>query len=145
MAVAGMTNREIAQALFLPTTTVEGQLSQAYSRLVSAPALVFPRRLNRQTRGCRRDNLRVASDARSGPAHHPQLEVSMARSKLVVVDITQTLDTVSGRVTVGDGAATGFFGWLELIDRLQSAAATSTNEARMELVDRADHLRRSLR
>ncbi len=33
MAVAGMTNREIAQALFLSTKTVEGQLSQAYSRL----------------------------------------------------------------------------------------------------------------
>lgn len=69
----------------------------------------------------------------------------MARSKRVVVDITQTSNTVSGRVTVGDGAATEFFGWLELIDRLQSAAATSTHEARMELVDRADHLRRSSR
>ena len=33
MAAAGMTNREIAQALFLSTKTVEGQLSQAYTRL----------------------------------------------------------------------------------------------------------------
>jgi DNA-binding CsgD family transcriptional regulator len=33
MAAAGMTNREIAQALFLSTKTVEGQLSQAYARL----------------------------------------------------------------------------------------------------------------
>ncbi len=33
MAAAGMTNREIAQALFLSTKTVEGQLSQVYARL----------------------------------------------------------------------------------------------------------------
>jgi DNA-binding CsgD family transcriptional regulator len=33
MAAAGMTNREIAQALFLSTKTVEGQLSGAYTRL----------------------------------------------------------------------------------------------------------------
>ena len=33
MAAVGMTNREIAQALFLSTKTVEGQLSQAYARL----------------------------------------------------------------------------------------------------------------
>ena len=33
MAAAGMTNREIAQALFLSTKTVEGQLSEAYARL----------------------------------------------------------------------------------------------------------------
>ncbi len=33
MAAAGMTNRAIAQALFLSTKTVEGQLSHAYARL----------------------------------------------------------------------------------------------------------------
>jgi DNA-binding CsgD family transcriptional regulator len=33
MAATGMTNREIAQALFLATKTVEGQLTQAYGRL----------------------------------------------------------------------------------------------------------------
>ena len=47
MAAVGMTNREIAQALFLSTKTVEGQLSQAYARLgirsrASLPAALEP-------------------------------------------------------------------------------------------------------
>ena len=33
MAASGMTNREVAQALFVSTKTVETQLSQAYSKL----------------------------------------------------------------------------------------------------------------
>jgi DNA-binding CsgD family transcriptional regulator len=33
MAAEGLTNREIARALFLTTKTVEGQLSQAYAKL----------------------------------------------------------------------------------------------------------------
>jgi DNA-binding NarL/FixJ family response regulator len=33
MAASGMTNREVAQALFVSTKTVETQLSQAYAKL----------------------------------------------------------------------------------------------------------------
>jgi DNA-binding NarL/FixJ family response regulator len=33
MAAQGLSNREIAQALFLSTKTVEAQLSQAYAKL----------------------------------------------------------------------------------------------------------------
>jgi hypothetical protein len=50
----------------------------------------------------------------------------------VVIDIVQTTDTVSGRFAVGDRAATEFFGWLELIDRLDRAVERhwSSREAR---------------
>ncbi len=51
----------------------------------------------------------------------------------MVIDIVQTTGTVSGRMAVGNAAATEFFGWLELIDRLQCAAGTTTKEATMEL------------
>jgi hypothetical protein len=43
----------------------------------------------------------------------------------VVIDIVRTMGTVSGRIAVGDGAATEFFGWLELIDRLHFAAGVA--------------------
>ncbi len=57
------------------------------------------------------------------------LQVSMERSSRVVIDIMQSTDTVRGRVAVGDGAATEFFGWIELIDRLQSAASPDVIDA----------------
>jgi len=39
----------------------------------------------------------------------------------VVVDLEQTDDTVKGHITVAGAASTEFFGWLELIDRLDRA------------------------
>lgn len=39
----------------------------------------------------------------------------------VVVDLEQTGETVKGQITVAGAAATEFFGWLELIDRLDRA------------------------
>ena len=36
----------------------------------------------------------------------------------VVVDLEQTDETVRGHITVAGAASTEFFGWLELIDRL---------------------------
>jgi hypothetical protein len=39
----------------------------------------------------------------------------------VVVDLEQTDETVKGRITVAGAATTEFFGWLELIDRLDRA------------------------
>jgi hypothetical protein len=39
----------------------------------------------------------------------------------VVVDLEQTDETVKGRITVAGAASTEFFGWLELIDRLDRA------------------------
>jgi hypothetical protein len=55
--------------------------------------------------------------------------VNTERVNRVVIDIVQGADTVSGRVAVGDGAATEFFGWIELIDRLQSAATVDVVDA----------------
>lgn len=40
----------------------------------------------------------------------------------VVVEIQHTTDTVEGRIAVGDGSSSHFYGWLELIDRLERAA-----------------------
>ena len=39
----------------------------------------------------------------------------------VVVDLEQTDETVKGHITVAGAASTEFFGWLELIDRLDRA------------------------
>ena len=39
----------------------------------------------------------------------------------VVVDLEQTAETVKGQITVAGAASTAFFGWLELIDRLDRA------------------------
>jgi hypothetical protein len=55
--------------------------------------------------------------------------VNTQRSSRVVIDIVQATGTVSGRVAVGDQTATEFFGWLELIDRLQSAAGTPAHRS----------------
>jgi hypothetical protein len=41
----------------------------------------------------------------------------------VLVEIQPAGKTVSGQVAVEGACATGFFGWLELIDRLERAAA----------------------
>jgi hypothetical protein len=50
----------------------------------------------------------------------------------VVVDIERTDATVMGQITVAGTAATAFFGWLELIDRLDRAVERhwSSREAR---------------
>lgn len=39
----------------------------------------------------------------------------------VVVDLEQTDETVKGHITVAGASSTEFFGWLELIDRLDRA------------------------
>jgi hypothetical protein len=39
----------------------------------------------------------------------------------VVVDLEQTDETVKGHITFAGAATTEFFGWLELIDRLDRA------------------------
>ena len=52
-------------------------------------------------------------------------------SRRVVIDIVHATDTVTGRLAVGDGPATEFFGWIELIDRLQSAAGSPAPAAVM--------------
>jgi hypothetical protein len=40
----------------------------------------------------------------------------------VLVEIQHTGKTVTGQVAVEGASASGFFGWLELIDRLERAA-----------------------
>ena len=39
----------------------------------------------------------------------------------MVVDLEQTDETVKGHITVAGASSTEFFGWLELIDRLDRA------------------------
>lgn len=39
----------------------------------------------------------------------------------VVVDLEQTAETVKGQITIAGAASATFFGWLELIDRLDRA------------------------
>jgi hypothetical protein len=41
----------------------------------------------------------------------------------VVVELERTGSTISGHVAVAGAPPRGFFGWLELIDRLERAAA----------------------
>ncbi|HEX4008360.1 MAG TPA: hypothetical protein VHX62_00040 [Solirubrobacteraceae bacterium] len=40
----------------------------------------------------------------------------------MIVDIERTATTISGQIAVSDGAPVDFFGWLDLIDRLERAA-----------------------
>jgi hypothetical protein len=53
----------------------------------------------------------------------PGTLVAMSTSEplQVVVDLEQTDETVKGHITVAGAATTAFFGWLELIDRLDRA------------------------
>jgi hypothetical protein len=53
----------------------------------------------------------------------PGTLVAMSTSKplQVVVDLEQTDETVKGHITVAGAPTTAFFGWLELIDRLDRA------------------------
>lgn len=42
----------------------------------------------------------------------------------VVVELKRTSATISGQTSIDGAAATEFFGWLELIDRLERAAGS---------------------
>jgi hypothetical protein len=44
----------------------------------------------------------------------------------VVVELQPVADTIRGQIVVEDAPAIDFFGWLELIDRLQRAASAAT-------------------
>jgi hypothetical protein len=46
----------------------------------------------------------------------------------VVLEMEPTAGTIRGRLSVADAAPVGFYGWLELIDRLDRAAP-ATREA----------------
>ena len=46
----------------------------------------------------------------------------------VVVELERTGSTISGHVAVAGSTPTEFFGWLELIDRLERAAPPSAHE-----------------
>lgn len=50
----------------------------------------------------------------------------------VVVDLEQTEETVKGRITIAGSASTAFFGWLELIDRLDRAIERHRGSSRAE-------------
>jgi hypothetical protein len=39
----------------------------------------------------------------------------------VVIDLQRCVETISGEISVDGGGTTAFFGWLELIDRLERA------------------------
>jgi hypothetical protein len=48
--------------------------------------------------------------------------VSSAERIRAVIEIERGERTISGQVAINDTPATGFFGWLELIDLLERAA-----------------------
>jgi hypothetical protein len=58
--------------------------------------------------------------ARHGPG--TVAGMSTSRGMRVIVDIERTATTVSGQIAVSDGTPVAFFGWLDLIDRLERAA-----------------------
>lgn len=41
----------------------------------------------------------------------------------VTVEIESTVETISGKVSVDGAPASAFYGWLELIDKLERAAS----------------------
>jgi hypothetical protein len=47
----------------------------------------------------------------------------------VVLEIERSSDTISGRLAVGSGAPSRFYGWLELIDRLERSVNPPGAEA----------------
>ncbi len=53
------------------------------------------------------------------------IAMSLSEPLQVVVDLEQTDETVKGQITVAGAATTAFFGWLELIDRLDRAVKTT--------------------
>jgi hypothetical protein len=55
------------------------------------------------------------------PFRSRSLTVSNTEPLQVVVDLEQAADTVKGHITIAGAASTAFFGWLELIDRLDRA------------------------
>ena len=50
----------------------------------------------------------------------------------VLIEIRQTADTIVGWVALNGEQATDFYGWLELIDRLDAAASLHGPEGRAE-------------
>jgi hypothetical protein len=48
--------------------------------------------------------------------------VAVPQSIRVVLEIEGNMQTISGRLSVVGGTATPFYGWLELIDKLERAA-----------------------
>ena len=58
---------------------------------------------------------------RANPARVRLTAMSHSEPLQVVVDLEQTAETVKGQITIAGAATTEFFGWLELIDRLDRA------------------------
>jgi hypothetical protein len=52
------------------------------------------------------------------------------QSVRVLVEIRHTGQTISGQVAVEGASPNDFFGWLELIDRLERAAETGASHGR---------------
>jgi hypothetical protein len=46
----------------------------------------------------------------------------------VTVEIARSSDTITGQIAVEGASATSFFGWLDLIDRLERAAGLRGSE-----------------
>jgi hypothetical protein len=57
------------------------------------------------------------------------LAMSPDSSVHVVVDLERCAETISGQITVAGAETTAFFGWLELIDRLERAVEDHGNQA----------------
>jgi hypothetical protein len=51
----------------------------------------------------------------------------------VVMDLERTGDTVSGRIAIDGSPPSGFYGWLELMDRVGHAAMDHPSDSRCAL------------
>jgi hypothetical protein len=52
--------------------------------------------------------------------------MGLQRPAQVLIEISRIEDTIGGQISVEGAPATDFFGWLELIDRLERAASAAT-------------------
>ncbi len=64
--------------------------------------------------------------------------VSIPEPVRIVLEIDGQQDTISGRVTVEGAPASGFFGWLELMDQLERATNRRGEESCAEFPARAE-------
>ena len=69
---------------------------------------------------------------RANPVRVRLTAMSHSEPLQVVVDLEQTAETVKGQVTIGGAASTAFFGWLELIDRLDRAVERHSGSGQAE-------------
>ena len=64
--------------------------------------------------------------------------VNVQRRVHVELDLEHTQDTIGGQLAIDGAPASGFHGWLELIDRLQRASAHAARGDARDPGDRSE-------